>query len=95
MTAITKWDGAPIWSPEVPVYASAFAAALDGTAKYARDASRRAGEAVLYLRHVPYLSGFDVPPAAALEAAIAALDCAKTDLEAALSSINATKIAAE
>lgn len=69
------------------VYTYGFARAIADVSKYARDAARRASDAEGYLRHAIHLDELPCPPEASIEAAIAALDCARHDLERALASI--------
>lgn len=66
------------------VYAYGFARAIADVSKYARDAARRAMDAEGYLQHAQHLDTLPTPPKDAIEAAIAALDCAREDLERAL-----------
>lgn len=66
------------------VYTLAFAKAAADVVKYARDAARRAMDAEGYLQHAQHLDTLPTPPKDAIEAAIAALDCAREDLERAL-----------
>lgn len=71
------------------VYTYGFARAIADVSKYARDAARRASDAEGYLLHAVHLDEMPCPPEASIEAAIAALDCARADLETALSRITA------
>lgn len=66
------------------VYTLAFAKAAADVVKYARDAARRAMDAEGYLQHAQHPDTLPTPPKDAIEAAIAALDCAREDLERAL-----------
>ena len=71
------------------VYTLAFAKAAADVVKYARDAARRAMDAEGYLQHAQHLDTLPCPPEASIEVAIAALDCARADLETALARITA------
>lgn len=77
------------------VYTDGYERAVLDVPHYAREASNRAGDAVLYLRHAQMLDTLKTPPADSLRAAIHALDAAKEDLQAALAKIEQHKIAAE
>lgn len=74
-------------APEVDVYTLSFAHAIADVVYYARNAASRAMDAQGYLQHAQHLDTLPTPPKSAIEAAIAALDCARDDLERALASI--------